>query len=321
MKEVFCDIAVVGAGPAGLAAAAAAQNSGAENVILVEQKAKIPIEAWNRPDGRRKRMSHGVERVLGSFQEVMEKLKGICRMKTTATQLRGKSLLCIDQEGIVKIHFLALILAMGSGAGMREGSLPNTGFYTAAKDPGQLNLPNAHKGAVILGSDDSSMLLARQMVQKGIRVRAIVDSLPNMAGSAENKARCLDRFQIPLYLSHTVIDVLGGNRTESVTLAPVDSERRIQTEKAFVIPCDKLMCSKGRTLYTMDLFLSEIPRGIRVNHLKQTQMPWLFACGDLVQPHEWDHQAAREGTIAGRSAAAYVNQGLSDECKECSGLR
>ena len=315
MKEVFCDIAVVGGGPAGLSAAAAAQNSGAENVILVEQKAEIPIETWSRPETRRKRTRHEVEGADASFRVSLEELRNSCQIKTTAVQLRGKCLLCIDPDGIVKIHFTALILAMGRSVGAPEELLKTVaiqpGFYTAAKDSGQMpKVGKEHKGVVILGSCDSSMLLARQLVQKGVSVRGIVEPRPEIEGLAENKARCLDRFQIPLYLAHAVIDSLRGNQKGSVTLAPVDSECRVQTEKAFVIPCDRLMDSKGKTPQTTDIILSAIPRDIRVNRLKQTQIPWIFACGDLVQPHEGEHQAAKDGTTAGHFAALYIKHAL-----------
>lgn len=312
MRERFCDIAVVGAGPAGLAAAAAALKGGAENVILVEQKGEMPAEKpGNTGRKRRGRETGGIRR----FPEEKEGGTAFtCCRKTIATQIRGKTLLCMNPEGIFQIHFSALILAMGckaAGEGAAVPCCPNNGFYTAEQiDSCPPNTGKTDRGVVILGSSDDSLLLARRMAQKGARVRGVVESLPEMAGSVSHKEQCLDVFQIPLFLSHTVVDVWGTDRVESVTLAPVDSERRIQTERAFVVPCDTLVYSQKEDFRSAELFLSEMPFGIKVNRLNQTQVPWVFACGDMLRRNAAESQAAREGAAAGRYATLYARGGL-----------
>lgn len=311
MKEVFCDIAVVGAGPAGLAAAAAALKSGAENVILVEQQAEIPVEKNRRSVTRRRHAGCGSEH---SFQEGAEETAYTCWWATTAMQIRGKSLLCINRKEILKIHFSALILAMGCKATVQEVPLCTSnvpaGFYRAEKLPRQG--PGDRKGVLILGSGDDSMQLARRMAQKGAHVRGLVEPLPEMIGSAANKERCLDPFQIPLFLSHAVADVRGTNQVESVTLAPVGSGHRLQLEQAFVVPCDTLVYSPKELSRSVDVVLSEIHCGIKVNRFKQTQIPWIFACGDLIQPYEEEYRIAREGETAARYAVMYAKRGLPD---------
>ena len=312
MRERFCDIAVVGAGPAGLAAAAAALKGGAENVILVEQKGEMPAEKpGNTGRKRRGRETGGIRR----FPEEKEGGAAFtCCRKTIATQIRGMTLLCMNPEGFLQIHFSALILAMGrkaAGEGRGAPRCPNNGFYTAEQIDGcPPNTGKPGRGVVILGSSDDSLLLARRMAQSGVRVRGIVEPLPEMAGSVSHKEQCLDVFRIPLFLSHTVIDVWGADR--SVTLAPVDSDHRIQTERAFVVPCDTLVYSQKKDLRPAELFLSEMPFGIKVNRLNQTQVPWVFACGDMLRRNAAESQVAREGAAAGRYATLYARGGLPD---------
>ena len=321
MKNFDCSVVVVGAGPAGLAAAVSAKKNGAENVIVIERE--------NRMGGILKQCIHAGfglqyfgEELTGP--EYAEKFMDLAKeagiefmLNTTAIEIKDKTLICINPSGVVKIHFGALVLAMGCRERTRAnlmipGSRP-AGIYTAGTAQKLINVfgHDIGKEVVILGSGDIGMIMARRLSLGGAKVKAVIEIMPYLAGLVRNKLQCLDDFNIPLMLSHTVVDVSGVDRVESVTVAPVDENRRPIMKKAEVIPCDTLLLSVGlipenELTRSAEVTLSGITKGAVVNQYKQTDKPYIFACGNVLHVNDLVDHVSHESEDAGKFAALYA---------------
>ena len=236
MKEYLYDVAIVGAGPAGLAAAVSAKQNGAERVVLVERDIRaggILQQCIHAGFG----LQYFGEELTGPeyAERFADKAKeeGIDLLtETTALEIREKTLVCVNTSGVVHINFGALVLAMGCRERTRAnlvipGSRPS-GVYTAGTAQKLINIygHKVGKEVVILGSGDIGMIMARRLTLEGAKVKAVVELMPFLAGLQRNKVQCLDDFGIPLMLSHTVVNITGVDRVESVTVAPVDENKR-----------------------------------------------------------------------------------------------
>ena len=321
MKDLNCSVVVVGGGPAGLAAAISAKKNGAENVIVIERE--------NRLGGILKQCIHagfglqyfGEELTGPEYAEkfaVLAKEAGIeFLLDTTALEIKDKTLVCVNTDGIINIHFGALVLAMGCRERTRAnlmipGSRP-AGIYSAGTAQKLINIfgHKVGKEVVILGSGDIGMIMARRLSLNGAKVKAVVEIMPYLAGLVRNKAQCLDDFNIPLLLSHTVVDITGIDRVESVTIAPVDENRRPIMEKAETISCDTLLLSVGlipenELTRSANVELSAITKGAVVNQYKQTDKPYIFACGNVLHVNDLVDHVSHESEDAGKFAALYA---------------
>ena len=326
MKELLYDVAVVGAGPAGLAAAISAKQNGAERVLLVERDIRaggILQQCIHAGFG----LQYFGEELTGPeyAERFADKAKaeGIDLLtETTALEIRDKVLVCVNTSGIVHIHFGALVLAMGCRERTRAnlvipGSRPS-GVYTAGTAQKLINIygKKVGKEVVILGSGDIGMIMARRLTLEGARVKAVVELMPFLAGLQRNKVQCLDDFGIPLLLSHTVINITGVDRVESVTIAPVDENKKPILDKAEVIPCDTLLLSVGlipenELTLTSGLSLSGITKGASVNQFMQTEVPYIFACGNVLHVNDLVDNVSRESEQAGKYAAKYAAGALT----------
>ncbi len=321
MKELLYDVAIVGAGPAGLAAAISAKQNGAARVVLIERDIRaggILQQCIHAGFG----LQYFGEELTGPeyAERFADKAKaeGIDLLtETTALEIREKVLVCVNTSGIVHIHFGALILAMGCRERTRAnlvipGSRPS-GVYTAGTAQKLINIygHKVGKEVVILGSGDIGMIMARRLTLEGAKVKAVVELMPFLAGLQRNKVQCLDDFGIPLLLSHTVINITGVDRVESVTVAPVDENKRPILDKAEVIPCDTLLLSVGlipenELTLTSGLSLSGITKGAAVNQFMQTEIPYIFACGNVLHVNDLVDNVSRESEQAGKYAAKYA---------------
>ena len=321
MKTYNCDVVVVGAGPAGMAAAISAKKNGAAQVIVIERE--------NRLGGILKQCIHAGfglqyfgEELTGP--EYAEKFADLCKdagitflMNTTAMEIKEKTLVCVNTEGVAQIHFGALVLAMGCRERTRAnlmipGSRP-AGIYTAGTAQKLINIfgNKVGKEVVILGSGDIGMIMARRLSLNGAKVKAVVEIMPYLAGLTRNKVQCLDDFDIPLLLSHTVVDITGVDRVESVTIAPVNEKRQPIMEQAQTIPCDTLLLSVGlipenELTRTAEVSLSGITKGAVVNQYKQTDKPHIFACGNVLHVNDLVDHVSHESEDAGKFAALYA---------------
>ncbi|MBO5702137.1 MAG: FAD-dependent oxidoreductase [Clostridia bacterium] len=326
MKELLYDVAIVGAGPAGLAAAISAKQNGAERVLLVERDIRaggILQQCIHAGFG----LQYFGEELTGPeyAERFADKVKaeGIDLLtETTALEIREKVLVCVNTSGVVHIHFGALILAMGCRERTRAnlvipGSRPS-GVYTAGTAQKLINIygHKVGKEVVILGSGDIGMIMARRLTLEGAKVKAVVELMPFLAGLQRNKVQCLDDFGIPLLLSHTVVNITGVDRVESVTVAPVDENKRPILDKAEVIPCDTLLLSVGlipenELTLTSGLSLSGITKGASVNQFMQTEVPYIFACGNVLHVNDLVDNVSRESEQAGKYAAKYAAGALA----------
>ena len=321
MKEYLYDVAIVGAGPAGLAAAISAKLNGAARVVLIERDIRaggILQQCIHAGFG----LQYFGEELTGPeyAERFADKAKeeGIDLLtETTALEIREKTLVCVNTSGVVHIHFGALILAMGCRERTRAnlvipGSRPS-GVYTAGTAQKLINIygNKVGKEVVILGSGDIGMIMARRLTLEGAKVKAVVELMPFLAGLQRNKVQCLDDFGIPLMLSHTVVNITGIDRVESVTVAPVDENKRPILDKAEVIPCDTLLLSVGlipenELTTTAGVALSGITKGASVNQFMQTEIPYIFACGNVLHVNDLVDNVSRESEKAGKYAAKYA---------------
>ena len=321
MKTIECDVVVVGAGPAGLAAAEAAKKAGAGRVVAIERDIRAGgiLQQCIHPGfglqmfGEELTGPEYAERYATRAEAAgVELLTG-----TTALELRERELVCASPGGILRIRFGALVLAMGCRERTRAnlvipGARPS-GIYTAGTAQKLINLYGDKVGreVVILGSGDIGMIMARRLTLEGAHVKAVVELLPFLAGLTRNKVQCLDDFGIPLLLSHTVVDIDGVDRLSSVTIAPVDDKRRPILHKAEKIACDTLLLSVGlipenELSRTGGIELSPVTRGPVVNQYKQTSNPAVFACGNVLHVNDLVDHVSRESAEAGRNAALFA---------------
>ena len=245
MKTLTCDVLVVGAGPAGLASAVSARKAGASRVLVVERDRHtggILQQCIHAGFG----LQYFGQELTGpeyaeEFSSLAQNAGVETLLDTTALEIREDILVCVNRDGILHIHFGALVLAMGCREKTRANLVipgsRTSGIYTAGTAQKMMNIYGHCVGreVVILGSGDIGMIMARRLTLQGAKVKAVVELLPYLAGLPRNKVQCLDDFDIPLLLSHTVIDIAGVDRVDAVTVAPVDEEKRPLKEQAWEI--------------------------------------------------------------------------------------
>lgn len=326
MKEIVCDVVVVGAGPAGLAAAIAAKNNGARHVVIVERDENLGgiLQQCIHPGFG---LRYFNEELTGpeyaqKFIDLVAERKIEVLLETTALSMEDDVLICANKKGIYKINSKAAVLAMGCrertrGNLMIPGSRPS-GIFTAGTAQRLLNIQGymVGKEIVILGSGDIGMIMARRMALEGAHVKAVVEIMPYLAGLTRNRVQCLDDFNIPLFLSHTVVDITGEARVQSVMITPVDPNKNPILEEGWEIECDTLLLSVGlipenELSRTGKVFLSPITKGATVNQYMQTSVPSVFACGNVLHVNDLVDNVTRESEVAGYNAALYAQRKLS----------
>ena len=327
MAELFCDVAVIGAGPAGLAAAGSAKKAGADKVVIVERDVHaggILQQCIHAGFG----LEYFGEELTGpEYAEKFEKSvieAGVdILMDTTALNIRDHTLVCSSRSGMIHVHFKALILAMGCRERTRAnlvipGSRPS-GIYTAGTAQKIINIfgHKVGKEIVILGSGDIGMIMARRLTLNGCKVKMVVEIQPFLAGLVRNKVQCLDDFGIPLLLSHTIVDITGVDRVESVTVAPVDENKKPIMEQKQVVTCDTLLLSVGlipenELTREAGIPLSDVTKGAEVNQYMQTEIPYIFSCGNVLHVNDLADNVSRESELCGRYAAEYAAGKLSE---------
>lgn len=316
-----CDVAVIGAGPAGLAAAIAAKKAGAERVLIIERD--------THPGGILQQCIHpgfglsyfGKELTGPEYAYLFEKQaeeQGIeIMLDTMVLNLTDRHIAATSPRGMIEVEASAVVLAMGCRERTRGAiRIPGTraaGIYTAGTAQRLLNMQGelVGKKIVILGSGDIGMIMARRMTLEGAKVETVVEVLPYLAGLTRNKVQCLDDFNIPLRLSHTVIDITGVDRVESVTISKVDDRRDPIPGTEEVIVCDTLLLSVGlipenEISFAAGVRLSPITKGPVVDQYMQTSVPGIFACGNVLHVNDLVDNVTRESERAGKNAALYT---------------
>ena len=316
------DIVIVGGGPAGMAAAVAAYDAGVTSVAVLERESDIGgilRQCIHNGFGLHKlgREMTGPEYAAVYKEKVLERrIKVYC--ETTVTKITPDKLVTAqNREGILKIQARAVILAMGCrersrGALNISGTRPS-GVFSAGTAQKLINCEGymVGKKAVILGSGDIGLIMARRMSLEGAKVEAVCELMPYSGGLKRNIVQCLEDFDIPLYLSTTVHEIHGKERLEGVTIAQVDANRQVIEESKRFIACDTLLLSVGlipenELTRSANIPIDPITNGALVDETCQTQLPGIFACGNVLQVHDLVDYVSEEAERAGLGAVGYV---------------
>ncbi len=323
MNEIQCDVAVVGGGPAGLAAAVAAKRAGAAEVLVIERDKALGgiLQQCIHPGFGLKLYQQeltGPEYAQRFIAEAKELgVKTFLNTMVLAVDA-SKTITCVSADrGVTKVKAKALVLAMGCRERTRGNlAIPGTrpaGIFNAGTAQRLINIQGYMVGrkVVILGSGDIGMIMARRLTMEGAKVEAVVEIMPYLTGLLRNRVQCLDDFNIPLLLSHTIVGIHGNARVESVTIAEVDAEMQPRPDTEREIQCDTLLLSVGlipenELSQKAGIELNSITAGPAVSQRMETSLPGIFACGNVVHVNDLVDNVTVESATAGKQAAAYA---------------
>ncbi|MCL2539269.1 MAG: FAD-dependent oxidoreductase [Oscillospiraceae bacterium] len=315
-------LVVIGAGPAGLAAAVAARESGIDDVVIIERDREaggILNQCIHSGFGLRyfKTELTGPE-YAERFRDKLEGGGIRLLLDTMALSVSSREVTALSaKQGLIHIESKAVVLAMGCRERTRSaiatpGSRPS-GIMTAGLAQRYINIEGRMIGrrAVILGSGDIGLIMARRLSLEGAKVLACVEIMPFSSGLARNIAQCLNDYDIPLLLSHTVTDIRGRERLSGVTVAKVDEKLEPVEGSKTDFECDTLLLSVGlipenELSRAAGIAIDPKTKGPVVYDNNETSMPGVFACGNVLQVHDLVDYVTEEGERAGVSAARYI---------------
>jgi NADPH-dependent 2,4-dienoyl-CoA reductase/sulfur reductase-like enzyme len=322
------DLVIIGGGPAGLAAAVAAKEAGVNDLLILERDNKL--------GGILNQCIHNGFG-LHTFKEELTGPEYAARFIVRAKELEipyKLETMVVDisadgdakivtymnrEEGLVVVRAKAVILCMGCrersrGALNIPGYRP-AGIYTAGTAQRYVNIEGRMPGkeVVILGSGDIGLIMARRMTFEGAKVKLVAELMPYSGGLKRNIAQCLNDFDIPLLLSHTVVDIKGKERVEAVVIAEVDEKSKPIPGTEQEIKCDTLLLSCGlipenELSNALGVEMNRVTNGPLVNESLETSVPGVFACGNVLHVHDLVDYVSEEATQAGKKAAEYLGK-------------
>ena len=323
------DLVIIGGGPAGMSAAVAAYECGIRDMVILERDENlggILQQCIHNGFGLHK---FGEEltgpEYAWKYEQKVRELNIPVKLNTMVLDITEDKIITATncEDGIFQIQAKAIILAMGcreraKGALNIAGYRP-AGIYSAGTAQKFVNIKGymPGKNVVILGSGDIGLIMARRMTLEGAKVNAVCELMPYSGGLARNIEQCLNDFNIPLKLSHTVVEIHGKERVEGVTIAKVDEKRRPIEESKEFIPCDTLLLSVGlipenELTKSAGIDISAITNGAVVDQDRQTSAEGVFACGNVLHVHDLVDFVSEEAEIAGKSAAQYIKGEAAD---------
>ena len=326
--ELKRQLVIIGGGPAGMSAAVAAYDAGIRDLVIIERDEKlggILQQCIHNGFGLHRFGEEltGPEYAARYAAQVKERdipvLTGTMVLDVTPAGEGQPIAVTVTNSasGVFTIEAGAVILAMGCRERSRGAlNIPGTrpaGIFSAGTAQKYINMKGYMPGkeVVILGSGDIGLIMARRMTLEGARVHAVCELMPYSGGLARNIEQCLHDFNIPLLLSHTVVEIHGRERLEGVTIAEVDERRRPKPETRQYIPCDTLLLSVGlipenELTQQASVPLDRVTNGASVDQDRQTKVPGIFSCGNVLHVHDLVDYVSEEAEIAGRSAAAFL---------------
>ena len=317
------DIVIIGGGPAGLAAAAAAKREGVDSILILERDTQLG-GILNQCIHNGFGLHTFKEELTGPeyaqrFIDQVEELKIEYKLNTMVMDITpNKEITAMNRtDGLFHIQAKSIILAMGCrersrGALNIPGYRP-AGIYSAGTAQRLVNIEGFMPGreVVILGSGDIGLIMAKRMTLEGAKVKVVAELMPYSGGLKRNIVQCLDDFGIPLKLSHTVVDIKGKERLEGITLAAVDNKGKPipGTEEEYT--CDTLLLSCGlipenEISRSIGVDMEPVTSGPIVNESLETSVEGVFACGNVLHVHDLVDFVSEEAATAGRNAASYV---------------
>jgi NADPH-dependent 2,4-dienoyl-CoA reductase/sulfur reductase-like enzyme len=331
MKQINADIMVIGAGPAGMAAALRASETGIKDILLVD---RLP-----EPGGILQQCVHngfglhkfkldltGPEFADQYIKKISQtNINVMLHTMVIEMTLDGKVIMSNEEDGLVEVSPKAIVMSMGCRERTRQQvAIPGTrpsGIFTAGVAQRFMNIEGYVPGReiVVVGSGDIGMIMARRMTLEGAKVRAVTEIMPYPGGLTRNVVQCLNDFDIPLYLKHNVVEIRGKDRVTGVKIAKLDDKGK-PTNETFDIPCDTLLFSVGlipenELSRMISLDLSPVTGGPYIDDNYQTSKKGVFICGNAAFVNDLADYASCEGELAGEAAAKYVNNSLSCETK------
>lgn len=315
------DVVVIGGGPAGLAAAISARENGAKSILIIERSDKlggILSQCIHNGFGLHtfKEELTGPE-YAARFIDMVEEHKIPYILNSTVIDVKPHEVVYINErDGVVALKANAIVLAMGCrerprGALNIPGDRPS-GIFSAGTAQHLVNIEGVKLGrkAIILGSGDIGLIMARRMTLEGAEVAAVIEIMPYSSGLKRNIVQCLDDFGIPLYLSHTITRIEGKKHLEGVVVSEVDENRRPIKGTEIHFDVDTLLLSVGllpenELSRKASISLSAVTGGPIADDDLETDADGIFACGNVLHVHDLVDYVTEEAIKAGRSAALY----------------
>lgn len=317
------ELVIIGGGPAGLAAAVAAYDSGIRDILILERDTSlggILQQCIHNGFGLHRFGEEltGPEYAARYEQQVQERgIESLCGTMVLSVSPDKTVTAMNKQMGIFTLEATAVVLAMGCRERPRGAlNIPGTrpaGIFTAGTAQRFVNMEGYMPGkeVVILGSGDIGLIMARRMTLEGAKVKAVCELMPYSGGLGRNIVQCLRDFDIPLYLSHTVSRIHGKERVTGVSIVKVDERLQVIPETETYIPCDTLLLSCGllpenELTKSAGIPLDGITGGATVNQNRETALEGVFACGNVLHVHDLVDFVSEEAALAGNAAAAYI---------------